>query len=290
MKRVFYALATLILTIVPMDNSRADYCFTPIDPPGSNHGNTQPRAINDCGQIVGYFTDRKSRHGFLFSNGKYTILDVPGSRFTQAMGINNFGQIVGYYIPPGALPRAFILTDGKYTFFDVPGSFQTRATGINDAGQIVGYYDQGGNWHGFLLSDGKFTTFDFPGSEMQTFPFSINSSEQIVAITYFRRGPPEWTNQAFLLSDWKFSMINVPDSQDTTAGGINDAGEIVGTYHPFREHGYLLSDGEITTIDVPGADGTRAFGINNLGQIVGESIVAGPSGTYTSVGFLATPK
>jgi len=36
-------------------------------------------------------------HGFLLSNGSFTIIDVPGSTTTEAMGINNAGWIVGYY-------------------------------------------------------------------------------------------------------------------------------------------------------------------------------------------------
>ena len=52
--------------------------------------------------------------------------------------------------------------------------------------------------------------------------------------------------------------------------GINDSGEIVGTFRMGGvEHGFLLSGGTYTTITAPGATTTVASGINNGGQIVG---------------------
>jgi hypothetical protein len=35
-------------------------------------------------------------HGFIWSNGAFTMIDVPGFERTQATGINNLGQVVGY--------------------------------------------------------------------------------------------------------------------------------------------------------------------------------------------------
>jgi probable HAF family extracellular repeat protein len=56
----------------------------------------------------------------------------------------------------------------------------------------------------------------------------------------------------------------------TEALGINDMGQIVGTYdNATGSHAFLYSGGSYTTIDDPLANGTHAFGINNVGQIVG---------------------
>jgi len=58
----------------------------------------------------------------------------------------------------------------------------------------------------------------------------------------------------------------------TTFVGINNAGNIIGTYGSgppdFNTHGLLLSGGTSTTIDAPGVL-TNATGINNSGEIVG---------------------
>jgi probable HAF family extracellular repeat protein len=67
-----------------------------------------------------------------------------------------------------------------------------------------------------------------------------------------------------------FQVIDVPGAFVTSARGINDAGQIVGSFDDGTGiHGFLLSDGGFTTIDVPGAFVTSARGINNSGQIVG---------------------
>ena len=74
--------------------TRADYVFATIGPPGSY--TAWASGINESGQIVGYYDG----HGFLLSGGTYTRLDVPGSYpdSTGASGINNAGQIVGSYL------------------------------------------------------------------------------------------------------------------------------------------------------------------------------------------------
>src|SRR5258708_9964470 len=57
----------------------------------------------------------------------------------------------------------------------------------------------------------------------------------------------------------------------TLASGINDTGQIVGTYADASGvHGFLLSGGSYTTLDAPLAPQyTIAQGINGAGQIVG---------------------
>ncbi|HET7019153.1 MAG TPA: hypothetical protein VFI58_00380 [Xanthobacteraceae bacterium] len=65
---------------------------------------------------------------------------------------------------------------------------------------------------------------------------------------------------------------------DLIGGGINDNGQIVGTYFDATNHGFLLSGGTYTTLDDPlGVGSTSAQGINASGQIVG---------TYSGHGFL----
>jgi uncharacterized membrane protein len=70
-----------------------------------------------------------------------------------------------------------------------------------------------------------------------------------------------------LATAFTFTTIDVP-GVPTSATGINDTGQIVGTFFG-GTHGYLLSGGTFTTIDVPGASFTSARGINGPGQIVG---------------------
>src|SRR5215813_2559520 len=98
MKGCLCSLVALGLLVGLAGDAKAQptYVFTPLDVPGSSApSNTIANGMNASGQIVGVY-DRYN-HAFLFDQGNYTKLDVPGSNYTVATGINASGQIVGYY-------------------------------------------------------------------------------------------------------------------------------------------------------------------------------------------------
>ncbi len=68
-----------------------------------------------------------------------------------------------------------------------------------------------------------------------------------------------------------FTKIDFPGALATFALGINDPGEVAGSYNDAtgNAHGFLLVRGSFSTIDFPGALDTLARGINNPGAIVG---------------------
>ena len=70
------------------------------------------------------------------------------------------------------------------------------------------------------------------------------------------------------------AVFNVPGPKLTYPSGINDAGQVVGTFSDGGRfyHGFLRDpSGNITTFDLPvaRAGSTEAYGINNAGEIVG---------------------
>jgi hypothetical protein len=87
---------------------------------------------------------------------------------------------------------------------------------------------------------------------------------------------------------YSFTTIDVPGGASTAAHGINNSGQIVGSFNQvsnvIQSHGFLDTAGSFTTIDVPGVNFTEAFGINDSGQIVGRF-----EATDGDHGFLATP-
>jgi uncharacterized membrane protein len=158
------------------------------------------------------------------------------------------------------------MAQGGYVFtpIDPPGSPAGSAGdhtwGINNAGQIVGSYNFGFVTAGFLYSGGSYTTLPQP---QMAFAEGINNLGQIVGSDGY---------SGFLLNGGSLTPIQVPGVISTTPHGMNDNGQIVGSY-PLGagDHGFLYSAGRFTTFDVPGAaaEGTLALGINNAGQIVG---------------------
>ncbi len=87
--------------------------------------------------------------------------------------------------------------------------------------------------------------------------------------------PYQVQGSSFIYDSGTYTVFDVPGATGTYANGINDSGQIVGSYVDVagRFHGFLDSGGSFTTIDVPGSTkGTIAAGINNAGQIVGFSV------------------
>jgi probable HAF family extracellular repeat protein len=97
-----------------------------------------------------------------------------------------------------------------------------------------------------------------------------------------------------------FTTLDDPSAtQGTQAEGINDAGQIVGTFSDSKgTHGFIVSNGIFTTLDDPAAVfGTFAAGINDSGKVVGSFLDAGftfegfteSGGVYTTLDALWRP-
>jgi uncharacterized membrane protein len=141
--------------------------------------------INPQGDIVGSYVDQYGTwHGFLWSEGTYTTIDVPsewGAWVTIVRGINARGDMVGCFRIYDGSYHGFLLHKGAFTRFDLPGAVDTEPIGMNDRGDIVGCYEvtPQGLAHGFLLRRGVFTTIDIPGA-LHTQARDINNSGEIV--------------------------------------------------------------------------------------------------------------
>jgi uncharacterized membrane protein len=178
--------------------------FTSIDPPGSNL--TTANGINDRGDIVGRFCTLAACvplpgngdfHGFLLREGRYTTIDFPGSRETNAFKITNRRQIVGGYGTPDGKELPFVFRHGKFTSIALPGAkpISQDNGGINARGDIVGVYCDGAapcfigptRIHGYVLSGEHFTTIDVPGATASA-AIGINARREIVGYSFDASG------------------------------------------------------------------------------------------------------
>jgi uncharacterized membrane protein len=206
--------------------------------PGQDQSAT---AINDVGQIVGDYVDSSGMfHGYEFSDGKFTTLNVPDSIYTFPGGINNSGEVVGQWRDTNAITHGFTLIGGAYTSVDYPGAGYTVVNAVNSNGDIVGSYGIGGVVHGFLLSSGTYTSFDPPGS-ISTGALGINDAGDIVGeyCTTSACANTDQGTQAFLLSGGVFTTITVLGETSTYAFAINNNGVILGQYQDAT--GFVLS-------------------------------------------------
>jgi hypothetical protein len=219
--------------------------------------------ITQSGDVVGLHVTADTKvHGFLFSRGVYTSIDVPGAVRTNAIGVaelrpDHHGQnrddarasarrrlaVVGRYDTPdpanpsstATITHGYVLRDGTLTTIDHPeastvavaGAINTVVSGINAAGHLVGRFrgKVDNQLHGFLLADGRFTTIDAPGPM-----HSISISDRgDIAGYYGGTG----RSHGFVLRDGVMTFFDPPDSIGTGQNGgvlgIN-ANEVVGYY------------------------------------------------------------
>lgn len=260
-----------------------------------------------CAYMPGFDGPQGSFHAYSLKGQGFKVSEPFGAASSFATAIRFDGDVVGGYCAansggcaPGAAMHGYLFTaiDDSTQSIDVPGALATVAGGINKAGQIVGsycnastceIYDGGGN--GFVLDKigGTFITIDFPGA-VHTAAAAINDAGLIVgnysacktqaekssamsSTTYSTQGAPCVLLQlhGFQLSGGAYTTIDPAGSVATGVGGVNNSGEIAGSYLDGNNqtHGFLFNAGAYTIVDFPGASETVINGVNDLGQIVG---------------------
>lgn len=182
--------------------------------------------------------------------GPWTLSSIAFAATWIALGILN--------------PSAF----ADFITFDVPGATATSAYGINDRGQVAGTYFDASGGHGFIRdADGIFTTFDAPGGTINSVT-GINNRGQVVGSGFFGG-----TSTAFIRdTDGTLTTfaITEPGAFSTSASGINDLGQVAGTYFGPNSRGFVRDpSGALTTFSALGAQYTTVSGINDRGQVVG---------------------
>jgi len=272
--RIAPVITTFCLFSCAFATAQAAYEFQSFQ----NSGATTTRAfgLNGLGKIVGTDNAIPGLHAFLADRDSSTSLDrlgVLGTHTSFARGINTKGEIVGGYAGSDGKEHGFIIRQGKVIKFDVPlrQAVGTQLNAINDAGAMVGVWvDSGFRGHGFIYQNGKLSSLEYPGAR-DTNPFAINSRGHVAG---------NWdtdqshTGHGFVFINGKITSFDVPSAEPlgTAANGINDQGQIVGSYvgHDGRFHGFLQEGSAFTTLDCPGAVNTIAWAINASGEIVGD--------------------
>ena len=129
------------------------HTFSDINDPIPNAVSTVTAAINNFGDIGGFYTDSSNViHGFIDDNGTFTTVDPKGSTETELLGLNDNGIADGFAMINGFQHGILFnsLTD-TFTILDPSGSMATTFNGLNDRGQIVGFFVDGtGNTDGVL--------------------------------------------------------------------------------------------------------------------------------------------
>ena len=153
-------------------------------------------------------------------------------------------------------PGPYVVTD-----LGTLGTVQSaQAYGINDAGQVVG----AAAGRAFLWQNGVMTDLNTVAGTKGS-AAAINNVGQIVGGSTITAPnspghPVLWENGV---------MTDLTPDQAGSAGGINDLGEVVGTFNDWT--GFLWRNGAITNLGQLGGGGSSPSDINDAGQVVGSS-------------------
>jgi hypothetical protein len=171
------------------------------------------------------------------------------------------------------------------TTIELSGSTGTTVDGIAASGALVGSYSNSTGSFFYIAENGTVASFDVPASIRNGITISgfISSGEivgtalQLISLPQPPPRPPIVTqiHRGFIGINGTISAFDAPVAPfpiDTVISGINDSGEIAGTYTLLsnkQSHGFVDSNGVFTTIDFPGSISTKVTGINEGGEIVG---------------------
>ncbi len=193
--------------------------------------------INDAGDLLG--ESQNGRSPFAIFGGVATGFAAPGntSAGIQATGLNNQRQIIGSAIVDngqGGLLESYVSSGSTYAVLIVPAAVPgqatyTQAEAINNAGVVVGKFGPGPglpNQQGFLEQDGMFTTILVPGSG-GTQALAINDGGEIAGQYQLANG---LGSRGFTDIGGVFSDITGPDGSTFLPVGLNNAGQLVGTF------------------------------------------------------------
>jgi hypothetical protein len=255
--------------------------------------------INDQQVIAGYFGSgtpptTNPNHGYTidppYGQANYTNENFPGSQQTQVVAINDFGNTAGFYTNTAEANFGFYTQNGKFYSVTDPATTSSpkfnQLLGRNNNSLVVGFYnDAAGNSHAYEynVKTKVFTAINPPGA-VSAAAAGINDENDVVGFLTTSSG----AMKGFLWENGTYSEFEVHNSAATAAFGVNDIGQVVGSYTAGGvSEGFIRSaSGAVTTISDPsGVGGTVLNGINNGGSVVGFYIDAAGN----TDGLLAVP-
>jgi probable HAF family extracellular repeat protein len=205
----------------------------------------EAQALNNDRLLIGYgliTTAEPSGFAYLGASKEHTTkalttLQHPNAEYTIATGVNDADAVVGTYYGyhPVWHEGAFLWQGGTFTDLPAVEGHTVYPSDVNNVGQVVGtvYNYNTGVTHGFLYDDGAYQFFSHPQSDWISVS-GVNDHDHIVG-SYFLF---EWADiydtccwRGYLLQGGTFTTINVTNDAQTSVAGINNAGNMAGTFY-----------------------------------------------------------
>lgn len=231
---------------------------------------TQLLSVDDAGRIAGYHGEKVNKGFTLTLPGSVQNENFPRSAQTQVIGINNLGDTVGFYVDAKGATHGFYRNPrlGRWWTIDVPGTAFNQLLGVNDHGSTAGYYQFGKNnvFQPYTrLAAGAFRLPPISNAQLT----DVNNKGYITGFQVLS----STVTRAIVVIDNQVRYFQYPGSSFTQALGLNNQGEVVGTYNDKSgtAHGftYGIQNRVFHEVDAPHSTSTVINGVNDHGWIVG---------------------
>jgi hypothetical protein len=131
-------------------------------------------AVNNHGDITGFYQVGQQSVGYLLCHGNLTSFSVAGSSSVIPTGIDVLGNIVGNYLDDDGCQHSFLrATDSTLYSIDVAGAMNTSVQGINNLGQVVGSFSTAEGTGASFVGTPELTTLLTSGSLATPEPSTI---------------------------------------------------------------------------------------------------------------------
>jgi len=183
------------------------------------------QALNDAGQVVGWFRMDGVPSAILWEDGLPTVLDLlPGHRASAAFGVNDAGLIVGWSEDAERVKHAVLWDRGQAVALPCPDpDASCTAMAINAAGDIAGVMTPAGD-RAILWREGAPVLLDPLPGDTSSAAKAIDDAGLVVGLSRGTGpvGPAIWDQGQVI------PLLTSIKLQDGAANGINRAGQIVG--------------------------------------------------------------
>jgi probable HAF family extracellular repeat protein len=237
--------------------------------------NSAALAVNDSGQVVGYWSGTNGYRAFRFDGTNTFDLGDLGGTNHVALGINDANEVAGYSQTTNMAYAAVLFgTNGPVNL----GSFwgdHAFAFAISGDGSLAGHVISTNGSSPFLWRAGTATNLGSLGGT-NGYALGIGSSNYVVGRSFLADNS---TEHAFLfdganLAD--FNLLNATNGWELTeARALNQAGTVVGAgITNGQVRAFLATNGTIVDLGIlAGMASSRAFGVNASNRVVGTALL-----------------
>jgi probable HAF family extracellular repeat protein len=272
--------------------------ITPIVVP--NSGSVTVSALNQRGNVAGYYTDGNGANRAFFWDGIAVDQGTLGGSEALGFDVNDFDQTTGYAHAVGDVDYRAFLGTGQ-TLFDLGtlGGSSSLGRAINNSGAVTGYsfvspssadFRAVLSLQGFLLDLGTLGGPTSTGVDVNEHGHVAGDSDVAGGLSF----------HGFYFDGAAMHDVGTLGGAYSLVTDLNNHGQVTGsatTADDAEDHAYLYGDGVIQDLGTLGGPFSIGYTVNDAGVVAGDSSLAGDvavqgfvwqNGVMTSVGHLGS--